>query len=224
MFRRGYVQARLHRKRARAILQCGYRQCAGRRRNATATDRRALRVPSIRIARRTCRRFRFAALPARAAARLQPAVAVAAARASYRTSSNTPAGRLPCGRSAHNCRHARLRSWASIWFAPRRVMRSTEWQIQASSSVFSRAIRAVQALLNRIGQRMSIAVTWLQGERKPPNQPLLGPAKGPRIGPSAGMFLALGRGGGWAVQGRWRLWPRSIPSKESFKCNHRYPE
>lgn len=85
--------------------------------------------------------------------------------------------------------------------------------------------------LNRIGKGMSIALTWLLGERKPPsrqvrisarrtrsapkrgsNQPLLRPAKGPRIRLSAGMFLAFSRFG-----------PGSNSSKSS-KCDHRYPE
>lgn len=194
------------------------------------TDRRALPgLSMIRIARRTFRRSHCVALPVRAVARLQPAEAAGEAPANSRTSSSTPVGRLPCGRLAHNYLSARLRSWASIWFAPRRVtrsraMRSREWQIRASSSVSLAKHPPAPSLLNRIGQRMSIAVIWFRGERKPScqgadsgtrrqflpeagtaNQPLLKPAKGPRI-PRVG----------------WKF--RPVCSNASFERCHRYHE
>ncbi len=203
--------------------------------NATVTGQRALLASMIRIARRTYRRYRCAALPARAAVRPQPAGVVAEAPANSRTSSSTPAGRRPCGRLAHNCRHARSRSWASIWFAPMPVTQSKELQIQASSSVFSHEICAVHPLLNRNGKGMSIAVTsilrrkkaterWVRisvrRTRSPPkrgsNRPLLRAPKGPRIRPPAGMFLAFG-----GFDDR----PAAVHSfRESFNCNHRYHE
>src|ERR1700676_4920517 len=82
------------------------------------------------FAHRTNRKFRCDAPPAREAevARLPPAEAVAGP-ANYRTSSNRPVCRLPCGRSAHNCRQARSHPWAPISFAPMQVTKSGELQV-----------------------------------------------------------------------------------------------
>jgi hypothetical protein len=106
-------------------------------RRLLVTDQRVLPGLSmmIPIAITTCRRARYAALPARAAARLPPAEAVVPALEDYRTSSNRPVGRLPCGQSGHNCRYVRPRSWGPVSFVPMRVMRSTESPIRVSSSV-----------------------------------------------------------------------------------------
>src|SRR6202020_2612277 len=76
-------------------------------RSLLVTDQPVLtgRPAMIPIAITTYRRVRYAALPARAAARLPPAGAVVAALEDYRTSSSRPVGRLRCRQSGHNCRH-----------------------------------------------------------------------------------------------------------------------
>ncbi|SRR6266478_2262181 len=88
------------------------------------------------FAQRTNRKFRCDAPPAPEAELARPQLAEAVAEpAKYRTSSNRPVCRLPCGQWAHNCRHARSRPWAPISFAPMRVMQSGELPVQASSSL-----------------------------------------------------------------------------------------
>src|ERR1700761_8944749 len=92
------VQCRI-RARRRAQQAGQGNPAIAKTRNLLATDPRALpaRSPMIPIAITTCRRARYAALPARAAARLPPAGAVVAAPEDYRTSSSRPVGRLRSG-------------------------------------------------------------------------------------------------------------------------------
>jgi hypothetical protein len=202
MFRPRYVQARARRKRARAILQCA----GGLMVSSAAVngDQRELTASSrSRGTSRTSRGLRCAGSRVRAAV-LQPGGAEAAVRADYRTSSNTRVDHPPGVRSARNHRRALLRSWASIWFAPRRGKRSAGWQIRTSSSGFFREIGAVRTLLNWIGppgdvcrrnpaSRQKKAIVSIPDFDEQPacNPPFPRAAKSRRIRQLAGLFLAV---------------------------------
>ena len=129
--------------------------------------RKAVVIRPVSFSHRTSRKSRCAAPPAPEPALpwFQLAAAGPAEPANSRISSNRPVCRLRSGRSAHNCRLARLRPWITVSFAPRRAMRSGELQVKASSSFSLASGRRWPAPVKRIGYRKSIGVGRLRSGR-----------------------------------------------------------
>ena len=123
--------------------------------------RKAVAIRPVSFSHRTSRKSRCAAPPAPEPVPpwFRLAAAGPAEPANSRISSNRPVYRLRSGRSAQNCRLARLRPWITVSFAPRPAMRSGELQVKASSS-FSLARRASLAYPSEADRLKEVHRSW----------------------------------------------------------------